>query len=65
MQIPRLGAETELQLLAYTTATATPNPRSHTCDLCHILWQHQILSALSEVRDQTRILKILVKFLTR
>ena len=31
MEIPRLGAESELQLLAYTTATAIPDP-SCVCD---------------------------------
>ena len=32
MEVPRLGVESELQLPAYTTATATPDP-SHVCDL--------------------------------
>ena len=32
MEVPRLGTELELQLPAYTTATATPDP-SHVCDL--------------------------------
>ena len=26
MEVPRLGLKSELQLLAYTTATATPDP---------------------------------------
>ena len=26
MEVPRLGVESELQLLAYTTATAMPDP---------------------------------------
>ena len=43
MEVPRLGAESELQLLADTTATATPDLRD-ICDLYHGLWQHQILS---------------------
>ena len=30
MQVPRPGVESELQLLAYTTATATQDP-SHVC----------------------------------
>ena len=34
MEIPRLGVEPELQLLAYTTATATPDA-SCVCDLHH------------------------------
>ena len=49
MEIPRLGAESELQLLAYTTATALPNP-SRVCDLCH--WSQQ---CWIEARDQTHI----------
>ena len=51
--VPKLGAESELQLLAY--ATATPDP-SHTCDLLLNLQQHQILNPLSEARDPTYIL---------
>ena len=31
MEIPKLGVELELQLLTYTTATATPD-LSHVCD---------------------------------
>ena len=27
MEVPKLGVESELQLLAYTTATAMPDPR--------------------------------------
>ena len=33
-EVPRLGIESELQLPAYTTATATQDP-SHICDLYH------------------------------
>ena len=50
MEIPRLGAESELQLPAYTTATATQSLR-HNCDLHCSLWQHQILNPLSKARD--------------
>ena len=32
MEVPRLGVESEIQLLAYTTATAMPDPTS-VCDL--------------------------------
>ena len=32
MEVPRLGAELELQLSVYTTATAMQDP-SHTCGL--------------------------------
>ena len=55
MEVPRLGIELELQLLAYTTATAMTDP-SRVCDLHHSSRQHQILNPLSEARDQTRIL---------
>ena len=34
IEVPRLGVELELQLLAYTTATAMSDP-SHVCDLLH------------------------------
>uniref|UniRef100_A0A8D1LYF9 C-type lectin domain-containing protein n=1 Tax=Sus scrofa TaxID=9823 RepID=A0A8D1LYF9_PIG len=37
---------------AYTTATATWNP-SLICNLCHSLWQCQILNPLREDRDRT------------
>ena len=50
MEGPRLEVELELQLLAYTTATATSDVSS-ICDLCHNLqpkfpndpqaWKHQ------------------------
>ena len=50
MEAPRLGVESELQLLAYATATAMPD-LSHTCDQHHSLWQCQILNLLSEARD--------------
>ena len=55
MEVPRLGVESELQLQAYTTVTATPDP-SHTCDLHHRLQHRQILNPLSEARDRTCIL---------
>ena len=45
----QLGAELELQLPSYTTATAMPDP-SHNLQQC---W---ILNPLSKARDQTRIL---------
>ena len=51
----RRGVESELQLLAYTTATATLN-LSHIFKLCHSLWQPWILNPLSEARDRTCIL---------
>ena len=39
---------------AYTTATATPDPR-YICDLRYSLQQCWILNPLSEARDQTCI----------
>ena len=54
-EVPRLGVQSELQFLAYTTATAMP-ALSHICNLHHSSWQRQILNPLSEVRDQSCIL---------
>ena len=42
MEVTRLGVEFELQLPAYTTATATPD-LSQVCDLHCSSWQRQIL----------------------
>lgn len=55
MEVPRLGVESELQLPAYTTATATPDP-SCVCDLHHSSRQCQILNPLREARDRTLVL---------
>ena len=41
IEVPRLGAESELQLLAYATDTATWDP-SLVCDLYHSSWQCRI-----------------------
>ena len=49
MEVPR---ESELQLLAYTTATATQD-LSCVYDLYHSSQKCQILNPLSETRDQT------------
>ena len=54
MEVPRLGLKSELQLSAYTTAMATPDP-SCICNLQFILWQLWILNPLSKARDQTLI----------
>ena len=43
-----------VQLLTYTTATATPD-LSSICNLHHNSRQHQILNPLSKTRDQTGI----------
>ena len=50
MEVPGPEVESELQLLAYTTALATPDPGC-ICNLCHSLQQGQILNPLSEARD--------------
>ena len=55
MEVRRLGVNSELQLPAYTTATAMQD-LSHICDLHHSSRQCQILNRLSEARDQIRIL---------
>ena len=48
MEVPRLGVESELQLLAYTTVTAKRDPSR----ICHL---HQNPDPLSEARDWTHI----------
>ena len=50
MEVPRLGVEWELQLTAYTTATAMWD-LSHICNLHHSSWQTQIPKLLSKARD--------------
>ena len=54
MEVPRLGVELELQLLAYSTATAMQN-LSNICDL-NSSQQCQIPDLLSEARNQSHIL---------
>ena len=55
VEVPRLGVTRELQLLAYTTATATRDPgRVH--DLHHSSQQCWILNPRSEARDRTGVL---------
>ena len=57
MEVPRLGVESELEPLAYTTAMATSTPDlSRVFDLHHSSRQHRILNLLSEARDQTCVL---------
>ena len=55
VEVPRLWVKLELQLLAYATVTAKPDP-SHICQLHCNLWQHWILNPLREVRDRTCVL---------
>ena len=57
MEVLRLGAESQLFLLSYTTATAAPDPSS-VCDLHHSSRQHRILNPLSEARDPTCVLMV-------
>ena len=50
MEVPRLRADWELQLPAYTKATAMPD-LSHICNLDHSSQQRWILNPLSRARD--------------
>ena len=56
MEVPRLGVESELQLPAYTTATAAPD-LSCIWDTWNSLEQCWVISPLSKARDQNRNLK--------
>ena len=58
MDVPRLGVESELQLPAYTTATAM-QAVSLVCSLHHSSQQCQILYPLSEARDRSCNLMVL------
>ena len=53
MEVPRLGVELELHLLAYATAMQDLN---RVCDLHHSSLKHQILNPLRKARDRTQIL---------
>ena len=55
MEVPGLGIELKLQLLAYITATATLD-LSQICNLRHSLQQCWNLNPPSKARDRTRIL---------
>ena len=55
MEVPRLVIKSELQLLAYPTATATRD-LSHICNLHHSSRQCWILNPLSRSRHQTCVL---------
>ena len=57
MEVPRLEAGSELQLLAYTTATAIQD-LNRVYDLHHSSWQGRILNLLSKARDGTCILMV-------
>ena len=55
MEVPRLGAESELLQPACTTATRDPSP---VCDLHHSSRQCQLLNPLSKARDRTLSLMV-------
>ena len=55
MEVPWLGVESELQLPAYTTATAMPDP-NHVWDLHQSSRQCWILNPPNKARDWTHIL---------
>ena len=55
MEVLKPGVKSELQLPAYTTATATQD-LSHICDLYHSSWQCQIVNPPIEARNRTCIL---------
>ena len=55
MDVPRLGVKSQLQLPAYTTATAMQDP-SHVFDLYHSSQQSRILNPVIKARDQTHVL---------
>ena len=57
MDAPGLGVQAELQLPAYTTATAMQDP-SRLCDLHHSSQQRRILNPLSKGRDRTSNLMV-------
>ena len=61
MEVPRLGVKLELQLPAYTTATAMRD-LSRICNLYHGSWQRRILNPLSKGRDRTATSWFLVGF---
>ena len=63
MEVPRSGLKSELQLLAYTIATATWD-LSCICDLHHTSRPCQILNPLSEGRNWTWSSWILVGVIT-
>ena len=56
MEVPGLGAESELQVLASAKATATPD-LSHICNLTHCsLWHSGTLNPPGQARAGTHIL---------
>ena len=49
LEVPRPGAESELQLPAYATATATPDP------VCEFSCEHSFLAALGKHHGAGRL----------
>ena len=62
MEVPKLGVESELQLPAYATAIATPDP-SRICDLCHSSRQCWILNHSLRLGIESMSSWILVGFI--
>ena len=50
MEVPRPGIKSELQLLAYATATVMQD-LNHDCELHYSSWQCWMLNPLCEARD--------------
>ena len=63
MEVPRLGVELELDLMAYATATAMPD-LSHIFDLCHSSRQCRILNPRGRPGTEPASSWILVRFVT-
>ena len=63
VEVAKLGFALELQLLAYTTATATQDP-SDICDLYHSSQQHLILDPLRKARIKLASSWIQVRFVS-
>ena len=61
MEVPKLGVQLEIQILSYTTATATRD-LIRVCDLHHSSWQRQILNPLSKARDKPTTKPSLIHF---
>ena len=57
MEVPRLGVQLELQLLAYAIATAMQGT-SRVCDLHHSSCQCRLGNPQSKARDQTHKLMV-------
>ena len=63
MEVARLRVKSELQLPAYATAIATPDP-CHICNLHHSSQQRRIPNPPSKARDRTCVLMNLVRFVS-